>query len=241
MLGVIEAVTQSTRNGTYLREKTLAHWIALNVITEKRLQPEPPPVTESSGDVEFAGQRWRWSMQVTQTQVTSLRRMDVSVRPADAPDSSALATVTGFYGSAIGAAGGGRLDWSGADKAGGSGDGDDDEGDASGRRRQAGQAGRVRSACIAAARPVSGDTGRAGGGRVMRPRHNGRQRGLHAARAAGRGRHLRGRGHARVERLYAAAEAERIRGAASRAHARSAARHPDAGAGPRAGRATAGP
>ncbi len=129
MLGVIEAVTQSARNGTYLREKTLAHWIALNVITEKRLQPDPPPVTESSGDVEFAGQRWRWSMQVTQTQVASLRRMDVSVRPADAPDSSALATVTGFYGTAIGAAGGGQLDWSGADRAGGTGDGDDDEGD----------------------------------------------------------------------------------------------------------------
>ena len=124
MLGVIEAVTQSARNGTYLREKTLAHWIALNVITEKRLQQEPPPVTESSGDVEFAGQSWRWRMQVTQTQVASLRRMDVSVRPADAPDSSALATVTGFYGTAIGAAGGGRLDWSGADKTGGSGDGD---------------------------------------------------------------------------------------------------------------------
>jgi general secretion pathway protein I len=133
MLGVIEAVTQSARNGTYLREKTLAHWIALNVITEKRLQPEPPPVTESSGDVEFAGQRWRWSMQVTQTQVASLRRMDVSVRAAEAPDSSALATVTGFYGTAIGAAGGGRLDWSGADKPGGTGTDDgDDEGDASG-------------------------------------------------------------------------------------------------------------
>jgi general secretion pathway protein I len=128
MLGVIEAVTQSARNGTYLREKTLAHWIALNVITEKRLEPEPPSVTESSGDVEFAGQRWRWRMLVTQTQVASLRRMDVSVRPADAPDSSALATVTGFYGTAIGAAGGGRLDWSGADKTGGSGDGDN-EGD----------------------------------------------------------------------------------------------------------------
>ena len=137
MLGVIEAVTQSARNGAYLREKTLAHWIALNVITEKRLQPEPPPVAEASGDVEFAGQRWRWSMQVTQTQVASLRRMDVSVRPADAPDSSALATVTGFYGTAIGAAGGGRLDWSGAEKSGGSGDGDGD-GDGGGDGNAAG-------------------------------------------------------------------------------------------------------
>ena len=129
MLGVIEAVTQSARNGAYLREKTLAHWIALNVITEKRLQPEPPPVAESSADVEFAGQRWRWSMQVTQTQVSSLRRMDVSVRPADAPDSSALATVTGFYGTAIGAAGGSQLNWSGAGKPGGA--GEDENGDES--------------------------------------------------------------------------------------------------------------
>jgi len=30
MLGVIQAVTQTARNGTYLREKTFAHWIALN-------------------------------------------------------------------------------------------------------------------------------------------------------------------------------------------------------------------
>jgi hypothetical protein len=86
-------------------------------------------VAESSADVEFAGQRWRWSMQVTQTQVSSLRRMDVSVRPADAPDSSALATVTGFYGTAIGAAGGSRLNWSGAGEPGGA--GEDENGDGS--------------------------------------------------------------------------------------------------------------
>jgi general secretion pathway protein I len=122
MLGVIEAVTQSARNGTYLREKTLAHWIAMNVITEQRLQPEPPAVTESSANVEFAGQRWEWTMRVTQTQVESLRRMDVSVRQIDSPEKSSLATVTGFYGTAIGPAGGGVLDWSGSQSAGGQGD-----------------------------------------------------------------------------------------------------------------------
>ena len=111
MLGVIQAVTQTARNGTYLREKTLAHWIAMNVITERRLLPSPPDVSESSEDVEFAGQRWRWTMNVTQTEVESLRRMDVSVRPADRPDSEALVTVTGFYGTAIGAVGGSVLPW----------------------------------------------------------------------------------------------------------------------------------
>jgi general secretion pathway protein I len=128
MLGVIEAVTQSARNGTYLRDKTLAHWIAMNVITERRLQSAPPPVAESSDDVEFAGQRWHWTMRVTQTQVASLRRMDVAVRPAEGPENSALATLTGFYGTAIGAAGGGSIAWNGAQGSGGPQDPNDSEG-----------------------------------------------------------------------------------------------------------------
>jgi len=126
MLGVIEAVTQTARNGTYLRDKTLAHWIAMNLITEQRLQSSPPDVTKSSDEVEFAGQRWRWTMVVTQTQVDSLRRMDVSVRRAEAPEDSSLMTLTGFFGTAIGAAGGGTVDWVGT-QSGGSPDADDDE------------------------------------------------------------------------------------------------------------------
>jgi general secretion pathway protein I len=126
MLGVIQAVTQTARNGTYLREKTLAHWIAMNLITERRLLPTPPDVAESKDEVEFAGQRWRWTMKVTQTEVDSMRRMDVSVGPADAPEGRALATLTGFYGTAIGQSGGGTLAWSGTPGGGGPGDGDGD-------------------------------------------------------------------------------------------------------------------
>jgi general secretion pathway protein I len=131
MLGVIEAVTQTARNGTYLREKTLAHWIAMNVITERRLLGSPPDTGETSDEIEYAGQRWRYTVRVTQTQVESLRRMDVSVRPADAAEGNPLVTVAGFYGTAIGAVGGGTLAWSGADGAGGPADGkgDDDGGD----------------------------------------------------------------------------------------------------------------
>jgi general secretion pathway protein I len=131
MIAAIQAVTQSARNGTYLREKTLAHWIGMNVITERRLQSSPPDVAESTGRLEFAGQQWQWGMKVTQTQVASLRRMDVAVRRADAPESATpLATVSGFYGTAVGGAGSsGRLPWSGGGESdGGNGaDGEDDE------------------------------------------------------------------------------------------------------------------
>jgi len=124
MLGVIEAVTQTARNGTYMREKTLAHWIAMNVITERRLHASPPDVGESSDDVEFAGERWHWTMRVSQTQVESLVRMDVSVRAADAAKDTSLTTVTGFYGKAIGAAGGRSLPWYGTQGSGGDGEED---------------------------------------------------------------------------------------------------------------------
>jgi general secretion pathway protein I len=127
MIAAIQAVTQSARNGTYLREKTLAHWIGMNVITDRRLQGEPPDVAESTGRVEFAGEFWQWTMKVTQTQVDSLRRMDVAVRRADAPEDSVLASVSGFYGKAIGRSSGAGVQWNGAGAPGGSGeDGGDD-------------------------------------------------------------------------------------------------------------------
>jgi general secretion pathway protein I len=125
MIAAISAVSQSARNGAYLREKTLAHWIAMNVITERRLQTSPPDVAESTGQVDFAGQRWQWTMTVTQTAVETMRRMDVSVRLADAPENSSLTRLSGFYGTAGGAGAGSGLAWGGAG-APGSGDPNDD-------------------------------------------------------------------------------------------------------------------
>jgi general secretion pathway protein I len=113
MMGVIEAVTQSARNGTYLREKTLAHWIAMNVVTERRLSASPPAIGKSSDEVEFAGTRWKYDLTTTQTQVETMRRMDVSVRQADSPEGTSLVTVSGFYGTAIGPAGGTSVAWAG--------------------------------------------------------------------------------------------------------------------------------
>jgi general secretion pathway protein I len=113
MLGVIQAVTQTARNGTYLREKTLAHWIAMNLITERRLLTAPPEIGESSDVLEFADTRWRWNVKVSETTVESMRRMDVRVALADAPDDSSLATAIGFYGTAIAPSGTSVLTWEG--------------------------------------------------------------------------------------------------------------------------------
>ncbi len=123
MLGVIEAVSQTANSGAYLRERTIAHWIAMNRVTEVRLEQQQPKIAKSTDEVEMAGRKWRWSMEVTQTAVESIRRIDVSVSLADAPADSSLATVSGFYGTALDQAGSTAMLWPGGaqDGAGGPG------------------------------------------------------------------------------------------------------------------------
>ncbi len=112
MLGVIQAVSQTASNSVYLRDKTLAHWIAMNRLTEARLAQRPPEIDESSDEVDYAGRRWRWTMDVSETQVESLRRIDVRVSLADSEDDgSALALLTGFYGAALAPAGSTQVSW----------------------------------------------------------------------------------------------------------------------------------
>lgn len=120
MLGVITAIGQTASNTTYLREKTVAHWVAMNRLTEARLQRAPPKVDKTSDEVEMAGRRWRWTMEVTQTPVESIRRIDVRVRPVGADEDSSMAFVSGFYGAAIAPPGTTQYSWEG-DRSGGGG------------------------------------------------------------------------------------------------------------------------
>lgn len=113
MLAVIETVGGTARNSGYLREKTIAHWVAMNKLTEVRLLPNAPGIDKSSDDVKMAGREWRWTMEVKQTPVESIRRIDISVRPADAPEKSSMASVSGFYGMAVAPAGSATIVWKG--------------------------------------------------------------------------------------------------------------------------------
>lgn len=114
MLAVIETVGGTARNSGYLRDKTVAHWVAMNKLTEVRLQANAPAIDKSSDEVEMAGRDWRWTMEVQQTPIESIRRIDISVRPAEAPEKSSMASVSGFYGTAVAPAGTTIVMWKGS-------------------------------------------------------------------------------------------------------------------------------
>lgn len=109
MFAVIQAVSQTASNTSYLRDKSVAHWVAMNRITDLRLAPKPPAVGETNGEVEMAGSRWRWSSRVVQTDVPSMRRIDVGVAPVteskdlndNFDEQNFYETITGFYSEKI--------------------------------------------------------------------------------------------------------------------------------------------
>lgn len=117
-MGALLATVSSAADTTFqLREKSFAEWVALNRIAELRLRAAPPGLGKSSGDVEFAGRTWRWSQEVVDPGIAGIRRIDISVVPADglggdSKVADALATATGFIGLAVAASKGLEPDWS---------------------------------------------------------------------------------------------------------------------------------
>jgi general secretion pathway protein I len=98
LAAVLSVVTNSSRNAIYLHDKTFATWIGLNHLTEVRFSGTMPSVDRTDGELDYAGQHWKWQQTVTQTEVPGMRRLDISVRFADGADDAWLATVTGFVG-----------------------------------------------------------------------------------------------------------------------------------------------
>jgi type II secretion system protein I len=109
MAAVLGTLTSSASTVLYLRDKTLAQWIALNHIAEQRLQNTPgqaPQTGNSDGDVDYAGSKWHWRQEIVATSIQGMVRLDVMVRPADSKadnDHGWYVTLSGIIGDAVGA------------------------------------------------------------------------------------------------------------------------------------------
>jgi general secretion pathway protein I len=86
MMAVIKTLNEYTGRTDRVREKTLASWIATNKLAEISVAPVWPELGDTEEDVEFARQQWRCEIEVSETPVENLRRVDVSVRLLSDPD-----------------------------------------------------------------------------------------------------------------------------------------------------------
>lgn len=66
----------------YLKDKTIALWVANNKANEIQLD-KWPSTGNSSGHEFMAGQEWRWKLKVSNTADKDLRRLDIEVNRAN--------------------------------------------------------------------------------------------------------------------------------------------------------------
>lgn len=75
------AGTQATQLA-YLKDKTIALWVANNKVNEIQLDKWPNTGT-STGHEFMANQDWDWKLKVSNTQDKDLRRLDIEVNHAN--------------------------------------------------------------------------------------------------------------------------------------------------------------
>ena len=97
MIAVFGQLNQMLSASARLRDKTLAHWIAVDQITELQAIGAYPKVGESSDEVDMARATWSYTVKTSQIGDLAMRRVDVTVAFADTPE-QILAEVRGFVG-----------------------------------------------------------------------------------------------------------------------------------------------
>lgn len=111
---LMSTLTSAADTVGHLRDKSFAEWIALNQISELRLDVSRPSPGEATGELEYAGQRWRWRREITDQGMFDMLRIEMTVSRVPEGDQEApnLATAWGFIGRQVGAASGIDPDWS---------------------------------------------------------------------------------------------------------------------------------
>ena len=93
---IIKATGDYTANQAYLRDRTIANWVARNVLAEFQIENAWPDVGERKGTKEMGRMEWDWLATISQTEEAELRRLDIEVRPLDADDTDPLVILSGF-------------------------------------------------------------------------------------------------------------------------------------------------
>jgi general secretion pathway protein I len=112
LAALMNSVSSAARGSEYLRDKTIAQWIALNRIEEVRLKVQKFGENGDKAEVEFANRKWRYDTRYFDTDNATIRRVVVRVWPSAAKkDAGALAESASFLGSALSPPGTANFSW----------------------------------------------------------------------------------------------------------------------------------
>ena len=97
MIASMKSISSHIKNQVYMKDRTFAHWVAMNSVAELRARGEWPGSGELTGDAEMGQRNFSWVIKVTAIEGSALRRLDVTVTAQDEQE-QALATLIAFVG-----------------------------------------------------------------------------------------------------------------------------------------------
>jgi len=80
---IIKSAGESAANITYLRDKTVAGWVAENELNKILINREWPELGDREGVSEMAEREWRWQTRVQETADEDLRQVEITVQEED--------------------------------------------------------------------------------------------------------------------------------------------------------------
>ncbi|HEY2462935.1 MAG TPA: type II secretion system minor pseudopilin GspI [Steroidobacteraceae bacterium] len=112
LTALMVAVNGTARTSGFLRDKSLAQWIALNRLSEVRLNVTKFGQNTDTGELEFGSRKWHYDTRYFDTSIASMKRVVVRVYRGDAKTKgSPLAQAVGFLGSSLATPGSNPVDW----------------------------------------------------------------------------------------------------------------------------------
>jgi general secretion pathway protein I len=112
LTALMVAVNGTARTSGFLRDRSLAQWIALNRLSEVRLNVTKFGQNTDTGELDFGNRKWHYDTRYFDTSIASMKRVVVRVYLGDAKTKgNPLVQAVGFLGSSVSTPGSTVVDW----------------------------------------------------------------------------------------------------------------------------------
>ncbi|MDA3921205.1 MAG: type II secretion system minor pseudopilin GspI [Salinisphaera sp.] len=100
LVAFVSAGAQNADYATYIRDRSVAEWVARDQLVEYQLQADWPGVGKKDGDTAMGRSKWHWVADIKSSPDPQVRRIDMRVYPVDPqsgkPDTNSILLISGF-------------------------------------------------------------------------------------------------------------------------------------------------
>lgn len=100
LVAFVSAGAQNADYATYIRDRSIAQWVARNQLAEYQLQANWPSIGKKDGNTDMSGSKWHWQADIQSSPDPQVRRIDMRVYTVDPatgkPDTDSILLISGF-------------------------------------------------------------------------------------------------------------------------------------------------